>query len=223
MKNGSLAMAPGFTPFVLVQVADLPTGAQDFATVVPEGNSFVAFHRRADANLMDGVFWGQVKKDGYWNLRFPSSLSKQTTTRVYIFSNMIINPPNYGLYVYKDGNMVYHSNCLPLKMLTMDGTGMVGPSSSPLAVTSCITSQYSESYDAIKTYWGYTRSSAGYMPNNLSGLGDGWFVSGGDVYVENMNNIDEHPNFKAGMWQVSKIAYIECSLYDQYYKQALGY
>lgn len=216
-------MAPGFTPLVLVQVVDLPVGSQTFQTVVPSDSTIIAFHRRADANLMDGVFWSQIEQNGYWALNFSSDLMKQTTTRVYIFSNMVVNTPEYGFYIYANGKIVYHSNCLPLKMLTMDGLGEIGPSTTPLAVCSCITSQYSESYDAIKTYWGYTRSSAGYNTNQYTGKGDGYYVTGNEVYVENMNNIDQHPNFKEGAWQVSSIGYIECDIYDQYYKQALGY
>jgi len=225
MKNGRLAIAPTFTPMVLVQVIDVTAGAGAITTVVPSSSPFMAFHRSMESS-MDGINWVVDTSGAYVVLNFTSASMKSTSGRIYIFSNFVVNIPDYGLFIYNGGNVVYHNNCLPLKVSTISYSQTQITSSSPLAVCSCVTEVVEEFYPDPDPYTAKfqvverRRASAGYESGSYKATFGGVLS-----HVENLINHDiDPPTYPiVNMWNVQTIAYIECSLYDQYYKQALGY
>ncbi|WP_139824052.1 hypothetical protein [Lonsdalea britannica] len=225
MKNGRLAIAPTFTPMVLVQVIDVAAGAGGIPTIVPSSSPFMAFHRSIESS-MDGINWVVDSSGAYVVLNFNSAAMKSTSGRIYIFSNFVVNVPEYGLYVYSEGRVVYHNNCLPLKVNTISYNQSEITSSAPLAVCSCVTEVVEEFYPDPDPYSAKfqvierRRASAGYESGSYKVT-----FMGVLSHVENLINHDiDPPTYPiVNMWNVNTIAYIECSLYDQYYKQALGY
>ncbi|XDK20884.1 Hypothetical protein ABZS17I87_01199 [Kosakonia cowanii] len=59
-----------------------------------------------------------------------------------MFSNILANIPDYGFYLYRDGQMVWHSNCLPLQVIPLTNGDIT--SDTPLAVSSSVTALLSD-------------------------------------------------------------------------------
>lgn len=217
-KNGRLAISPSFVPLCLVQVVDLGVGAQLFQTVVPSNRKFIAFHR--GLGFTDKVYWAQIVSNGYWALNFPTGNHKQTGTRIYIFSDFQVNIPEWGFYVYNNGVLVWHSNCLPLKMASV--ATQVSNNPNPLAITSAITGCYQIGTGPDEGFYGWYICAAGYSPPGLENQGN-WCTKRGILSQRRYTTPPDDPNYPGNYSTVAPAAYIETHIYDQYYQAALGY
>lgn len=208
-------IAPDFTPYNLCQVIDLTPGYnQVLQTSIPSSVPMVAFHR-ATNNSYDHVWWEETTQNGYWALKFRpnTGLNAMQPCRIYIFAKMMINAPNWGFFLYRNGSMVWHSNCLPLKMTVLNGGTVT--SSQPLAVTNCVTGclfqPMDPSFPGNGTQW-FNCASAGRDGGNYA-------ATTLDRYMQ----VQVSGNSPPPSWVAGIVAYTECSAYDAYYRQALGY
>lgn len=213
----TVKLAPDFVPYCLVQVVDIASGNRDVSTPVPSGNGIVAFHRgnNTSASQLDQMIFDYVVVNGKYVLRVTNN---PTGGRIYVFSDMLVNVPSRGFYMYREGKMVWHSNCLPLniKKIPDSGNGKID-SDKPLACPSNICAslkiqtdpQFQVGYDNRQC------ASAGYVSGR-------WRVDIADTYFSRF--IDNETAFRAlKPWVLGGYpAYIETSIYDQYYRAALG-
>ena len=215
--NRTIKLAPDFTPFCLVSVIDVPPGNQNIASSVPLGQKIVTFIRTRDGDArMPTSFYQQYNAGGNYGFSFVQTGGMtQTGCRMYIFSNYLVNIPTHGFFLYRDGAMVWHSNCLPLNMGLL--TGDIS-SSTPVAVTPGITSGIYVPQDPANPQYG------GYLNMNCSsaGISNGsWKAAIGVVYSSRIISSGEAAAFKP--WAIrGYVGYIDCSIYDQYYPYALG-
>lgn len=210
----TVKLAPDFLPFNLTQVLDIGPGAGEIATNVPLNKEIIAFHRGTDTsfNSLDRMIYEYVSGNGVYNIRVTNN---PIGGRIYVFSNMLVNIPTSGFYMYRDGQMVWHSNCLPLNIKRIPNGRL--DSDQPMACPSSVTAnikiqvdpQYPVGYDNRQC------NSAGYSQGR-------WRVDIGDTFYSRFVN-DEQTFRAIRPWAVGGYpAYIETSIYDQYYKAALG-
>jgi hypothetical protein len=207
-------IAPTFTPFNLAQVVDLtPAAGQVLQTNIPANQPFVAFHRSLASSGFNHVWWTETTQNGFWALRFrPSFGSAMTATRIYIFSKLMLNVPPGGFFMYDNGAIVWHNNCLPLQMQI----GAVTGSSVPLAITSGVSVVVSYPYDPTFPSTGDTRYNC--YSAGLTASGN-YEASGADLYASVPYNTPSGlpPSYSCGPPGV-----IQTSVYDTYYRLALG-
>lgn len=209
-------LAPPFTPMSLTQVIDLVPGYnQVVQTIVPYGQPFVAFHRCMEGSGFNHVIWTEVNQNGYWSLQFRNlqngSLA-MLTTRVYIFSKVMVNVPNAGFFMYNNGAIVWHNNCLPLAM-------SVGArnSASPLAITAGGSVLVNVPYDPTYPYQGQQRFNC-----YSAGISGGQYsASGADLYAVSEYNVPTTSPVPPGS-SMGPPGVIDTAIYDTYYRQALG-
>jgi len=208
-------LAPNFTPFNLVQVIDLtPAFDQIVQTNVPAGLSMIAFHRGLTGAGFNHVWWKEINQNGYWALKFRSNFgSAMTATRIYVFSKMMVNVPPGGFFMYNNGQMVWHSNCLPLQMQV----GSIMNSSVPVASTSGISVVTSIPFDPQFPGAGQTRYNCYSGGVNASGSFE---ASGGDLYA--VANYSIPTPSTPPPYSCSPQGTIYTNAYDSYYRQALG-
>lgn len=214
--TGKFKLAPNFTPMCLCQVIDLtPTALQTLRTNVPSGMPIVAFHRSLNGTNYNHVFYSYVDDGGYWALRFRDSRigSPMGATRIYVFSRLMINIPRWGFFLYAPGtnNVVWHGNCLPLKM----SAGSVSGSPVPLAITAGISAIVRIPLDpAFPTGPVEARSNCYSACQNTDGT---YRADGNDLFLAMQYNTGT-----PGGFSISPPAVIETHIYDAYYRQALG-
>lgn len=214
--NKTVKLAPDFVPFCLVDVIDVPPGGQLIQTRIPVSNKIVTFHRlpNADGRLSTSVY-SVVNSGGYHAFSFNASGINQTGCRIYVFSNYLVNIPDWGFFVYRDGTLVWHSNCLPLNMGLMTGDL---ESATPLAVTPGVTSVVFIPADPASP------KSGGYLNSSCSAAGykNGvWQATIANVFSSRIISGQEADAVKP--WAIrGYVGYIDCSIYDQYYRYALG-
>jgi hypothetical protein len=216
-KPRTLKLAPDFTPYNLVQVIDLtPAYNQVLQTSIPASVPMIAFHR-ATNNSYDHVWWNEINQNGYWALQFRGNtgLFPMQPCRIYLFAKMLVNIPNWGFFLYNGGadKMVWHSNCLPLRMSILNGGTIT--SSVPLAstngVTSCLFQPSDPSFPSVGTQW-FECASGG-----MNSAGN-YAATANDRYQQTAYNGNSRPP----TWVAGTIGYTECNYYDAYYRQALG-
>lgn len=208
----TVKLAPDFIPFNLRQVIDFG-GGQAGAVIqsnVPVSQPIVAFHRSIDSSGMDETLWSEVNQNGYWSFRL---IHNTRSTRIYIFSKELTNIPYNGFFIYRNGQIVWHSNCLPLRMIQMTGAVTSG---SPLAISNGFSAN-------IKTPSGDPQFPNGYVHKemNAAGVKNGvWTADGFHIF---QSNYFPYPEFNKQMsWIIGGACYIDCAIYDAYYRQALG-
>ncbi|WP_312836957.1 hypothetical protein [Pantoea sp.] len=208
-------IAPDFTPYNLVQVIDITPGYdQVFQTNIPASVPMIAFHR-ALGNNYDHVWWNEIQQNGYWALQFRGNtgLFPMQTCRIYLFAKYLVNTPGWGFFLYRNGALVWHNNCLPLNMTVLNGGTVT--SSHPLAVTNGVTGCFFLSSDpafpGIGTQW-FNCASGGM---DTSG---NYAVTTLDRYQQAQVTGSSRPN----QWSAGTVAYTDCYFYDAYYRQALG-
>lgn len=210
--DGKIKLTPSFTPMVLFQVLDVTAGLKVVQTNVPAGRKFLAFHRGTDTsgNSLDQVWWKETTQNGYIALNI--DVVNSTGFRLYVFSDIPVNPPDYGFFVYKNGAIVYHSNCLPLIVKVWDRQENANgiSSNSPMAVGPGVVSFISGG-SAGTAQSSFICSSAGFSQS----LNPPWRVTA-VIYTTNIGG-----NPQPG-WSVRYIPYIDTAVYDQYYLNALG-
>jgi len=214
--NKTVKLAPDFVPFCLVDVIDVPPGGQLIQTRIPVSQKIVTFHRlpNADGRLSTSVY-SVVNSGGYHAFSFNASGITQTGCRIYVFSNYLVNIPDWGFFVYRDGTLVWHSNCLPLNMGLMTGDMS---SATPLAVTPGVTSLIFIPGDpSAPTSGGYLNTSC-----SAAGYRNGtWQAVIANVFSSRIISSQEAASVKP--WAIrGYVGYIDCSIYDQYYPYALG-
>lgn len=209
-------LAPNFTPFNLVQVLDLTPGFDQIVqTNVPASMSMVAFHRSTASSGFNHVWWYEINQNGYWALQFrPNFGSAMGPTRIYVFAKMMVNVPPGGFFMYDNGVMVWHSNCLPLQMQT----GSTTNAGQPVAITPGVSVVLSIPTDPAYPNIGTRRYNCYSAGINTSG---NWEASGGDIYASafynNPSNTGLPPSYSCG-----PPGFIYTNAYDSYYRQALG-
>ncbi|ADU71565.1 hypothetical protein [Pantoea sp. At-9b] len=205
-------IAPPFTPFSLAQVIDLtPTGGQILQTNVPASMPFIAFHRSTLASGFNNVWWTEITQNGYWALQFRGNFgSAMSATRIYVFSKMMVNTPAAGFFMYDNGQIVWHQNCLPLKLTV----GSTTTSDVPVAITSGVSVVVAIPVTGNSGYVRYNCYSAGF---NISGTSK-YEAQGGNTYNQVSYDNQQAPY----QYSCSPPAYIETNIYDTYYHQALG-
>lgn len=214
--NRTVKLAPDFVPFCLVDVIDVPPGGQLIQTRIPVSHKIVTFHRlpNADGRLSTSVY-SVVNSGGYHAFSFNASGITQTGCRIYVFSNYLVNIPDWGFFVYRDGTLVWHSNCLPLNMGLMTGDMS---SATPLAVTPGVTSLiYIPADPSVPTAGGYLNTSC-----SAAGYRNGtWQAVIANVFSSRIISSQEAASVRP--WAIrGYVGYIDCSIYDQYYPYALG-
>lgn len=210
-------IAPDFTPYNLVQVMDLTPGyGQIVQTNIPVNVPMVAFHRSLVAGTYDHIWWEEINQNGFWSFKFRlnTGLFPMQTCRIYIFAKLLVNIPTHGFFLYQPGtsNMIWHSNCLPLKMNILNGGTVT--SGQPLACTNAVTGCF-------------------FIPDSPGAGGNGtqWFncASAGQENGQfAATTLDRYQQVQVGgvtrppVWSSPNIGYTECNFYDTYYRQALG-
>ncbi len=208
--GNKIKMAPDFVPFNLVQVLDVTPSVGDvYQLIVPSSDSYVVFHR--GISEINRIKYTQTTQNGYAALKV--DYCSAIPTRIYVFSATLVNPPNYGAFIYKNGKIVWHSNCLPLKVSILDNTKQTISSSSPLAVVCCVSSNINIGSGSSYYQWYYV-PNAGYSSSD-------------SVYKAQMIGYQYLSTLVSGSapatWSVPTIGYIDCTYYDAYYKASLGY
>lgn len=209
----TVKLAPNYVPLCLRQIIDVPAGARTVQTQVPAGNPVMCFHRHT-GEAMDLCWWKPVTASGYHALQFPTAGSNQTGCRVYVFSNILANIPDYGFFLYRDGQMVWHSNCLPLQVIPLTNGDIT--SATPLAVSSSVTSHIFVPQDPA-----YPTGYSNFMCASAGKDGATYKVQVGKVFQSTyISNPDEGRRMRG--WACGGVGYIDTRFYDQYYKNALG-
>lgn len=215
-SSGRLKIAPNFTPFCLVEVIDFTPGVGVYQTGVPAGYPVMVFHRGRSNN--DRVLYYETTRNGFLALdvRFQQS---SIPIRVYIFSNYMKNIPEWGFFMYKNGDLVWHSNCLPLKLNVMKRTSNQSPitvtSTNPLAIQSSVTANRNLRITDAEYSQLYLSSSAGWSQSMNA------YVAEMEGYNYIFNIISGYDSIPASWW-VPYLGYIETDIYDMYYQQSLG-
>lgn len=207
-------IAPDFTPYNLAQVIDItPAYGQVLQTSIPSTMQMIAFHR-GTGSTYDHVWWSESVVNGFWALTFRpnTGLNAMTACRIYIFAKRLVNPPDFGFFLYRSGALVWHNNCLPLNMKILNGGTVT--SSTPLAITNgvtgCLYQRADPAFPTPGTQW-YNCASAG-----MSGAS--YACTTLDRYQQTVVSNGNEP----GTWAAGTLGYIDCNVYDSYYKQALG-
>lgn len=129
--------------------------------------------------------------------------------------------PDYGIYFYVNGEMIYHQNCLPLAMKTFDRRTTPNPTRGKMVAV--LPSALSAEYENPDVWGGPSLGvkqefagagiifwTAGQYDWGASDLNGGWYDAGKGF----------QPRFRP--YTVNVIAYIETIIYDTYYQQVLG-
>lgn len=210
-------LAPNFTPFNLVQVIDLTPGFNQLVqTVVPAGQACIIFHRSLGGSGFNHVWWQETTSNGKQAIRFrPNFGAAMGQTRLYIFAKMMVNTPTHGFFLYAPGTstVVWHSNCLPLNMVSSGITG----SSTPVATTSGVSIVVSLPYDPAFPNTGQTRYNCFSAGMNSNGT---YSTTASDIYAvaDYQTPTGVPPAFVQG-----PPGSIRTDIYDRYYRLALGY
>ncbi|MBT9425838.1 hypothetical protein KI694_09880 [Enterobacter oligotrophicus] len=211
MKNGKLVMAPDFLPYCLNQVIDVaPAEGKVVRTSIPNGKPCVVFFRATSYVANASLYFIQRQGSaGYWELEFHYGMAF-VDARVYIFSDTLPNIPDIGFFLYRNGSIVWHGNCLPLSVRPYSDLGGETVFSYPLAVPSCVCNFTSvgntvEHWDRWFVFMAGPTSSGQY--NVGRALFSQFNASG--------------PPTTSG-FDIPMNSYIETSVYDTYYKQSLG-
>ena len=129
-SDGRWFTSPEYTPLVLVQVSDvtLPfsqSGTTIINTNVPNGSLCMMFSRLLDVDagfncyIADGpAGYKQITVLLYMTSNRPNGSTSPFTARFYVFSDFVAYAPDYGIFFYRNGKMVYCGNCLPLQIKT---------------------------------------------------------------------------------------------------------
>ncbi|MGQ9453095.1 hypothetical protein [Leclercia adecarboxylata] len=211
----TVKLAPDFTPYVLVNVIDIEAGARTVDTGVPVGAGIMVFmrNRNNEGGALSRSLFNQIESGGTYQLQFANAGQNQYPTRAYIFSKVLPPVPAAGFYMYRDGVMVWHNNCLPLDAKFITQSYM--ESDRPLAVTTGITSFMYIPQDPANPSYGfsnYTCSGAGIASNGK------WRTNSTEVYQSTLGSI----SLTVKPWVVgTRIMYIDCDPYDSYYRQSL--
>lgn len=212
----TVKLAPDFTPFVLTNVIDMEAGARTVDTGVSVGAGIMVFirNRNNQGGNLSRSFFNQIESSGTYRMQFVNSGQNQYPTRAYIFSKVLPGSPNMGFFMYRDGVMVWHNNCLPLHAKFITQSYM--ESDSPLAVTTGITGFIYIPQDPSYPQYGYQNylcSGAGLAPNGK------WRTNSTEIYQSTLGSV----SMTIKSWMVGvRVMYIDCAPYDQYYKFSLG-
>ncbi|MBJ8684426.1 hypothetical protein [Citrobacter koseri] len=212
----TIKLAPDFTPFVLSAVINIEPGARTVDTGVAVGDGVIIFMR--NRNNQGGACSRShftLLEPGTYKMQFTAAANNQFPTRAYVFSRKLPPTPKNGFYLYKDGVMVWHSNCLPLDAKFINQSYV--ESDYPLAVTTGITNFIYIPQDPTVPEYGFQNygcSGAGIGTNGK------WRTNNTEVYQSFLGNVGI-PLPKG--WVVgTRVMYIECSNYDNYYTYSLG-
>lgn len=209
-KNGRLAITPTFLPLCLAQVIDVaPSEGLSITTRIPGNKKFFAFFRGLSYAQNGSVYFTQSVVNGYWVLTFHYGMA-YVGIRVYIFSDMLPNVPNNGFYVFNAGNMVWHSNCLPLRVRPYSALGGVTVLNYPVAVPSAICN-FTSVGNNIEHWDRWFVFMAGVAPSGSYNIGQAIFSEA---------NVAGPPNLSS--YSIPQNCYIETSVYDQYFSIALA-
>ncbi|QKJ87397.1 hypothetical protein PMPD1_2455 [Paramixta manurensis] len=215
--DGSWFASPDYTPLNLVQVIDQSFPRNNAVNInvqtnVPNAQQCLVFVRSV---TQTGCCIYKVNNgaNGFKVINltstYGSSQFSSISFRFYVFSDFVAFAPNYGIFFYRNGKMIYCGNCLPLQ-IKWYAANATNPGKSAAVMP------------------GYATLNANAGPPGPGGgatliLLMGWVgQSNGisqSVYLEvNRNSntpIITPPNAKG-------VLYIETALYDQYYRQSLG-
>ncbi|MBN3207153.1 MULTISPECIES: hypothetical protein [Pectobacterium] len=216
---GKVLQSPLFTPMILFGVKDLDgyireeqtPSPKSINTNVPADKKCTVFYR---CTATDSTWRKQFSLyrlqviDGFWHVVFQS---RPVPIRLYIFANIESPIPEYGIYFYRDGEIFYHQNCLPLSV-KISNRFTASPVRVKAAVLPCVLETEQPDQWIVQVILG-----AGYY---YFGTTDGyqWGIK------EELYDVDKlgfQPQFRPG--RITTYAYIETAIYDQYYKQSLGY
>ena len=211
----TVKLAPDFTPFVLTNVIDIEPGARTVDTGVPVGSGIMVFmrNRNNEGGALSRSFFNQIESGGTYQLQFANAGQNQYPTRAYVFSKVLPPIPAAGFYMYRDGVMVWHNNCLPLDAKFITQSYM--ESDRPMAVTTGITGFMYIPQDPANPNYGFSNylcSGAGIASNGK------WRTNNTEVYQSTLGSV----SLTVKSWVVgTRVMYIDCDPYDNYYRQSL--
>ncbi|PPE61969.1 hypothetical protein F157LOC_00804 [Pectobacterium brasiliense] len=203
-KNGKLVASPSFTPYILTQVMDLPRNNGLLVdTVVDFTDEVMFFHRGLNGYAFAAI---QMQNNaGKLRLRIYLQGGEASTIRIYLFSRKIVKIPDYGLFFYKNGSVIFHDKCLPLFVKSIPNNTSISMNGKFAFESRYMHSDMNPDLGRYYyTFWGVLCSPT----NSRGGEVYFWDVSSAQGYFQS------HP---------PTLMYIETEIYDQYYQQALGY
>ncbi len=229
---GKVLSNPSFTPMVLSGVIELSgyyamldnPVPSSINTQVPGNKKCVVFFRGTHdreslAVSRNFALYSLSIVNGYWHIIFQS---RPNPIRLYIFSNTLPPIPDFGIYFYRNGEIIYHQNCLPLSIKTynkLDSNNI--PKGRMLGTLPAVV----ETEFSDPETWGHPVigmrqwfSGAGLIFYSASeGYHWGVGILSGDI-------IPVSDGFQPQLRPLAMtiIAYIETDIYDQYYQQSLG-
>lgn len=211
-KNKIPYLSPNFVPFSLVQVLNVtPSTGAIIRTNVPAGKNVLVFHRGVSG--IDDFWYTETTQAGFVALNVAFS-RENTPARIYVFAQYLVNVPEHGFFMYRKGEMVWHSKCLPLRLqvINVPEDSFVVRKNTPMAIMSTVSgnlnlqlggSGYRRIFTAPAAGWSGTQYEASTM---------------GYRYINDIMS-----GSPPGGWRMPYVGYIDTAIYDKYYKSALGY
>ncbi|HFE9025683.1 TPA: hypothetical protein ACGATF_004405 [Yersinia enterocolitica] len=222
--DGVIFASPEFTPTVLVQVMDRTadyTGdvsAQHYyETIVPNTKKCFIFHKILSTGSQQGASGGVLHyaeqgPNGFWRVHTTAGTAGLAhTIRFYVFSEFVANIPEWGIYFYKDGQLVYTGNCLPLDIKFWERPQLTTPAPTMPCATIC-----SVARQLTQGILGTNPPTALIFLFCFTGFSSG-------IITPVFRQISQSAGGGSADGFSKGCAYIETSLYDQYYKASLGY
>ncbi|MFJ5428963.1 hypothetical protein ACIPUP_07330 [Pectobacterium actinidiae] len=201
-KDDKLLAAPNFTPYVLTQVSDIGRGnGLTIDTAIDFTDEVMFFHRGLNGYAFCAM--QMQNNSGKLRLRIYLQSGNASTVRIYIFSRKITTIPDYGIFFYKNSNIVFHDRCLPLFVKSVTNSTNLVLNGSYAFESRYIHSDMNPDLGRYYyTFWGVLCS-----PERSAG---------GEVYFWDVS-------FPQGYFQSHPptLMYIDTSVYDQYYRQSL--
>ncbi|ATS94092.1 hypothetical protein P13BB106kb_p108 [Pectobacterium phage DU_PP_V] len=215
MKNDKLAISPNQIPANLVHYQQCPVGTTIITTKVPSSKEVLVFYRPVVYSpTVPAVCVVDILKDQeFVRLQVLVPPGINTPILVYVFANHLVNTPDWGIFVYNNGEIVWHANTLPLKCRLVDLTEDL-VSTIPIAITPGYSGLETVDPTGGSGYW--TAISA----FGFNGIYTGSILKHRVMSVE-VRITYTNSAFSRTDTQAAPLC-IDTTFYDQYYQQVLG-
>lgn len=122
-NDSGTVLSPNMTPIILHSINTLKIiNTYDIKTDLTADRPVIAFGRPQSGYGACAIFFEYLQSDGNWVIRVNVKNSTPSYI-IYIFSNVPPKTPSYGYCFYNEqGKVIYHNECLPLKVYMYDIT-----------------------------------------------------------------------------------------------------